>query len=199
MASRAVIRFIERVQRYVGKPWYVLLCSLLAMADLALTVIPTDPILISAVILRPKKWLRFSFFMTVGSALGVLGLAALLIYDREAIMKHVFPHLFGSPAWEQAVRLLHHYGSWAIGLVALTPLPQQPLVILSALSGLPLASIAGLYFVGRLTKFLLLGWLASHTPAVLLKIPGLGKDFKALLAQEAHLDPQVLSKDRSSR
>ena len=66
-----------------------------------------------------------------------------------------------------------HYGLIVLFLVAATPVFQHPAVILAALAGTALAEITAVVLLGRLLKFYLMGYLASHAPRLLAKVWGI--------------------------
>jgi membrane protein YqaA with SNARE-associated domain len=166
-------RWFGVLQKYADRWWYAPLIGLLAAADLFLVVIPTDGLLISAVMLSPRRWIYFAFMVSFGSALGCLLLAHLLQVHGMPLLQHIVPGIEQNSTWAWTQQLMVQWGTWAVFLIALSPLMQHPAIALAALAGMPLLKIAGLAFGGRILKYLLLAYLATHAPGMLGNLWGL--------------------------
>ncbi len=141
--------------------------GLLAAIDLFILVIPTDVILTSSVMLQPRRWVTGFLSVSTGSALGALALALLLQSGANDFLTEHFPAIFRSQGWEGLDRFLDLHGFWALALISVSPLPQQPGVVVAALSGMFLWEIFLSVWIGRVVKYALFAWLASHAPETL--------------------------------
>jgi len=159
---------ICHLERWVDRPWAVPLLAAFALLDLFLLLIPTEGILISAVLLRPKRWIGICLWIVTGSALGALLLAGAFQYFGPEIMHHWLPFIFHSEAWARSENTIYEYGAPALAVIALSPLPQQPAVAIAALARVPVLSIFVMVWFGRLAKYALFAWLASHSPKIVL-------------------------------
>lgn len=155
--------------RYVDRPWYTYFVGFLTFINNFVFLLPSDGFLVSAVLVRPRSWLRAAVVASTGSALGGLALAALLEWNPEYVMRELLPSLYQSQAWSQIEPYVNRYGAWAVGAVAALPFPQVPAVVVAALAGVPLHEIFLGCWLGRLVKWILLAWLASHTPSVVAR------------------------------
>ncbi len=183
-------RWIDKVsviQRYIDRPWYPYLVSLLVFLDMFVLFIPSDGLLVSAVLMRPKRWVRTFIIVSTGSALGALLLAYLLQWNPDYIMNDLFPYLFQNEGWKGTDRFVDDYGALALGVIAASPFPQLPAVMVASLAGMPLFSIFLACWIGRLSKYALFAWLASHAPKYLLRFRGLTKEVEEL----THAKPEV--------
>jgi membrane protein YqaA with SNARE-associated domain len=169
---------VKLLQYYIDRVWYLPMLSLLAFLDNFLVVIPTDGILISSSMLKPSKWFYFGTFIAVGSAIGVLGLSFLVQYYGIEIIESLFPNIQASGPWIKAQKWFDMYGLWLLFFVAITPLTQQPAIILAVLAGVPIYKIVAIEFVGRWLKFLFMAYIGSHAPHLLKKLWGLGGELK---------------------
>jgi hypothetical protein len=70
------------------------------------------------------------------------------------------------------------WGSWAIFAISLTPIMQQPVVVLAALAGRPNFEIFAAAMAGRLIKYLALAYLGTHAPGFLGKLWGFKNDLE---------------------
>lgn len=161
------------LQKYADRWWYAPAIGLLAAADLFLVVIPTDGLLIGAVMLSPRRWIYTALMVSIGSALGCLVLAHLIQVHGMPFLLNIVPGIQTNSTWTWTNQLMDKWGTWAVFLVALSPIMQHPAIALAALAGMPLANIAGFAFAGRILKYLMLAYLGTHAPGVLGKFWGL--------------------------
>jgi membrane protein YqaA with SNARE-associated domain len=164
---------IKKLQRHTGKKWFAPLLGFLAALDNIVIVIPTDGLLISSSMLIPKKWLTFALSVTIGSMLGALLLASIVEFQGLPWIVEHYPNLLQTKSWIWSQEFFENYGLLFVFVVGLSPLMQQPAVILAALVNTPLYKLALVVFFGRLVKFLLVSYIASHSPKYLKKIWGM--------------------------
>jgi len=162
-------KLILKLEAFIDHAWAVPGLALMAGLDLFVWVIPTEGILISSVLLRPKRWWSMTLWLTSGSAFGALLLAFVTHHLGPLVVESLFDHALSSPSWHQMEFFVGQYGAPALALIAISPFPQQPAVLIAALGGMPLLDIAAMIWLGRFPKYLLFAWLASYAPKVLLK------------------------------
>jgi membrane protein YqaA with SNARE-associated domain len=145
-----------------GHWWYLPLVCFLAFIDLFIVVLPTEGMIVTTSIMRPRKWLVTAVSVTIASALGALAL-------------NIFTHAYGEPfiAWVAGKDFLHapmwikmqkwigNYGFWGLWLVALGPVPVQFAVLICALAYMPPLEIFGAVLFGRAPKYIFFSWLAT--------------------------------------
>lgn len=169
-----------RIQKYIDRPWYIVAVAFLAMLDLFIMIIPTDGLLVSAVLVKPKKWLGRAIWVSLGSAIGAFLLTVLVQIDSQWVLDNLVEQFVSSGTWEQTEAFVDNYGIFALSLVAISILPQQPVVIIAALAGMqPLQAFVAV-LIGRLSKYLVLAWLASHAPGYLKKLPFLSRELESI-------------------
>ena len=177
------LEWLKPLHKYVTKVWYLPTIALLTALDFFILIIPTDLLLVLSVLLNPRSWLRAAVIITAGSSLGALALAALVRWDNKIINHPWFTHIFQSGSWTKTEAFLHDYGVWALGIIALSPAPQQPSIVIAALAGIPLVWIFGAIFLGRLVKNIVYAWLAAYAPKFLSRL-SVGRE--AVQSMEAH-------------
>ena len=143
---------------------------LLAGVDHYVLVFPVDPMIIFSVLLHPKKWFSISFWFALGSFLGAFSIAYFTALWGPQFIDSYFPMLVQSAYWKWAQDFFTTHGVWFILLSSAAPMPQQPTMMISALAAVPLWKIAGMLWLGRLFKFCLIGYLASHAPKKLARL-----------------------------
>jgi len=166
------------LQRFVDRFWYPPLIALLAALDNLVLIIPSDGILISSSMLTPRRWLLFASSVTIGSTFGALVLAAFVETRGLPWILGFYPGLDQTATWIWTSEFFDQYGLLLVFVIALTPLVQQPAVILAGLANTPLFKLAIAIFAGRFIKFALLAYLGSHAPGMLAKLWGLETELK---------------------
>jgi membrane protein YqaA with SNARE-associated domain len=177
---------LKRLKKFADRGWYAPLVGLLAGADQFIVLVPIEGLMIPSILLNPKRWFWTAIWVATGCTLGSMALATLADLYGMPLIEHWAPHVLHSHNWIRSMNYINDKGAWALFLIALGPLPQQPAVALAGLSHMPLFKIFLAVWSARAIKYLLVTYLASHAPAVLAKI---FPSFKAL--QE---DPQGESK-----
>ena len=170
--------------KYLDRPWYIIFVMAMAAADLFVAFIPTELLLVMAVLARPARWVSAALLVTLGSAIGAYALGWLVDRGGAPVVEWFIPNAFQTEIWRKAATFLEDYGASSIGLVALSPIPQQPVVLMGALTQMPLWKIFLGVFVGRGVKYLFFAWAATHAPKLM------GHWFKKI-PTEAHLPTNV--------
>lgn len=164
--------FTQWLRHYTNRLWYPPFIGLLALLDNIVIVIPNDGILISSSMLFPKRWWFLALMVAIGSTLGAIGLASLVEWKGMAWILEIYPGINESKSWLWSLDFFDRYGLLLVFVVAVTPLMQQPAVILAGLANTPLWKLAAVIFAGRFIKYLVMAYIASHTPRLLKKIWG---------------------------
>ena len=159
---------ISKIFRFTDREWYPYAVSALTAADVFVGVIPSDALLVSAVLGRPKKWIKIGLMFAIGNFLGAALLAGIVYWDAD-LLREFFPQFFQSNAWLTVANFMEKYGGFALVVAIMGPFPIQPFIILPLLSGFPFKTFLIIYSLARLFKVLLVAWLASHTPKLLTK------------------------------
>lgn len=170
--------WIKVLQKFADRIWYAPLIGLLAALDNLIVVIPNDGILISSSMLIPKRWFIFALSVTIGSLLGALFLAALVNMHGLPMILDYYPGAQETKAWAWTQSFFDRYGLMVVFFVAITPLAQQPAIILASLAGTPLSQLAAIIFCGRLIKFLIMAYIGSHAPKLLSRMWGVREELE---------------------
>lgn len=169
---------VSLLQRFANRSWYPSVVGGLAALDNIILVIPNDGILISSSLLTPKRWWQLTLWTAIGSTLGALLLCLLVrTYGFDLILQF-FPTIEQNSTWQWTVKFFDQYGLLLVFFVAVAPVAQQPAVVLAALAHIPLPALLATIFVGRLIKFAIMSWVASHTPKLLTKLWGVRSEMK---------------------
>ncbi|NDD92152.1 hypothetical protein EBZ37_08715 [bacterium] len=165
------------IQRYLDRPWYPLALGAMAAADLIVIIIPIDGLTVAAVAAASRRWHQFAVAVSVGNTLGCAVLAQ-GVYSNAAWISERFSFLMHSHAWAQVEHFIQSYGVWAVTLGALSPIPLQVWVIVPALAKMPVFELLSALLIGRVIRSLILCWIASHVPRLLLRSQHIQKEIK---------------------
>lgn len=158
------------LEKQMQSRFYFLILGGLSIIDVFVLVLPLDPLLIAAIFARPKRWWLFAITMALAYVAGLCLLAwGVKVYGIE-FLHHFVPHIEKSSAWIRATQMTSQYGHWAILVIAISPIAQQPIVALAALAGTPIAEIAVYLTIGRLIKFGFIGYVAYRSPPLIRRI-----------------------------
>jgi membrane protein YqaA with SNARE-associated domain len=163
---------IEHLQKFVDRVWYPPLLAVLAGLDNFVLIVPTDGLLISSSMLTPRRWWINSLCISLGSCAGALILAFLVEMHGLPWILQFYPGIDQTFTWTWTEGFFDQYGLILVFVVAITPLMQQPTVILASLANTNLIELGAVIFVGRTLKFLAMGYIGSHAPGLLKKIWG---------------------------
>ena len=167
-----------KLEKYADRFWYAPLIGILAILDNIIVVIPNDGILIASAMLIPKRWVLFAFSVAIGSSIGAVVLALLVEHQGGPWVMELFPGIDKSQIWIWTKEFFEKYGLIVVFVVGLSPILQQPVIIIAALASTPLYKLAAVIFLGRLIKYLLMAYLGSHSPRLLKKIWGIESELK---------------------
>lgn len=170
MTSESYKRYIEPLQKCIDRLWYLPVIAILAALDNFVILIPSDGIAISSAAILPKRWISFAVFTTIGSAAGALVLAHLVQAHGLPQILEYFPKIQESTTWVWTDKFFSSYGLLLVFALAMTPLLQQPAVILAALAGTSLLQLTAVIFFGRLVKYLGLCYLGRRAPELVEKL-----------------------------
>jgi membrane protein YqaA with SNARE-associated domain len=165
-------KYVQKLERYADRAWYPILIGILAGLDSIFVVIPTDGILVASSMIVPRRWAIFGTCVAVGSTFGAIVLSVVVETQGLPWILQYYPGIVETKAWIWSDEFFKSYGLIVVFLIGLSPLMQQPIAILAAIAHTPTLPLALTMFSGRILKFLLMGWLASHSPKLLRKLIG---------------------------
>lgn len=171
-------KLVHQLRLYSKFWWYPYLIGLLVAVDSFILIVPTDAMTVSAVMLEPKKWIRYAMLVAISSSIGAILLAVMVDFYGMDFIHAVFPGLDQTRMWQWTDEFMGSYGLLVVFAIAVTPLTQPPSIILAALSHMPLAYIFLAILLGRSIKYLLIAWISTHAPRLLGKMWGLRKEIE---------------------
>jgi membrane protein YqaA with SNARE-associated domain len=160
---------------YANRPWFLPLHALLAGLDFFVALVPTDALLISCVLLNPKRWARSAAWFTVGSTAGGFVLALLLEHWGAAEVHAWIGARQDTAFWKYAENWVASYGSWVVLVFSASPFAVLPGVVLCSLAGVPATELGGMILAGRAVKYSFIAAVTVRAPKLLLRLPFLEK------------------------
>src|SRR5688500_12126136 len=92
--------FFDRMKRYADRWWYLPVACLLAVVDLFVLFIPTEGLIVTTSMMRPRRWIITAFFITLASTAGAVLLAWLTHRYGDPFVTWVAGDNFiASPTW----------------------------------------------------------------------------------------------------
>ncbi len=169
---------IKWVQHYSDRPWYPAFVGFLSAIDNWILIVPTDGLVISGVMLAPKRWKQFAWQVPLLSTIGGIAFAAFVGEQGLPYLQSHWPELTTTVYWTWTEDFFAKHGLVVVFLVATTPLAQQPALILAALAQTPYWYLFLVVLAGRMIKYILLSWIAARAPSVLSKLWGLNREME---------------------
>lgn len=170
--------FLKWVQHYSDRPWYPEFIGVLAALDYWILILPTDGLVISGVIFSPKRWLRYAIMIPILSTIGAVTFAIFIGEQGLPYIQTRWPGIETTAVWMWTETFFDQYGLLVVFLIAATPFAQHPAIMIAALAQSPYPKIALAVFLGRLLKYVILCWVASHAPKLLNKLWGFKSEMK---------------------
>lgn len=170
--------YVAQLEQYADRLWYPPLIGILAALDNLIIVIPNDGILIASSMLVPKRWAIFAINISIGSTIGAMALHLVVEHQGLPWVQEYFAGIDQTQVWIWTENFFEKYGLLVVFAVGASPLLQQPAVILAALANTPILEMAATIFAGRIIKFMIMAYIASHSPKYLKKIWGIKDELK---------------------
>ncbi len=162
-----------------------------SVGDFFVPALPTQTSVIALGLLQPQRAAWVALVFALAAAVGA-GLLAVLLMGASAYAQQFGEARFGSE-WTQVVQTVRDYGVWAVLLASIFPSPPRLLTAATLLSGAAAWAVLLAVFAGKLIWFGLFLLLLTRAPALLARVPLLGRAvprFRAfqaeVLAQESH-------------
>lgn len=171
-------KWFLRLQRFSARAWYPELVGALGGLDLWIIVVPIDGIVISSVLLQPRRWMRFVFSVSILSTLGAFTLAYAVVALGLPFVEGSWPSLLQSSLWLWTQNSFLEYGILIVFLSAAMPIAQQPALCIAALAHTPLPELTLAYLLGRICKYSIICYIAAKLPHRLSRLWGVQSEME---------------------
>ena len=167
-------RFLEASARH---RYYPLVVALIAFIATATFTFPFTAVLIPAVLIAPRRWLAIGLLCGITSGLGGGVLVEAFQFMGQELVITRFPELVQGEVWSQASEWLGQYGLFALAIIAGSPIPQTPAILLYSLADPSTPGLIIAIGIGKTAKYVFLSWLTMRYPSRFIKYrQGLSND-----------------------
>ena len=154
MALPGQERLLRRLlRRPVNGPRFLWACLGLALGGTVSAAFPITAALVPAALMAPGRWRQITCAMALGSAIG----ATLIVFASRhlgwAPLYDQFPEIPSHPGWTRVMLWAAQYGVLALFVVAISPLPQTPILIFFGVAHHDYVSIFAAMLAGKLVKY----------------------------------------------
>lgn len=160
---------IRTLTRRADMPIFPMIVAAVAFVATLSIAVPFAPLLAVAVLMVPGRWKLIAVCSSLGAALGAGVLYLAFHHLGWAGLLASYPDIVRSSAWSDANRWLSNYGVVALLILAATPLPLTPALMIASISSLPVAEVLLALWLGKLAKYTAYAWLASAFPSQVLR------------------------------
>lgn len=143
---------------------FLAVCLGLALVGTLTAVYPVTAVVVPAALLLPQRWRQVAVFTALGSALGATALVAAFHHLAWTQVYAHFADFSAGAAWDSAAEWVTRYGAFALFLVAASPLPQTPALLVFSMARHDFLIIFIAMLLGKLLKYGLLAWVAACAP-----------------------------------
>lgn len=169
-------QIVAATERHVDRPWYFPAAFALTVLDHFIFVLPIDGMMLTTVFLRPKRWLRTAIWFTVAVGLGAFMLAFFLQSAGDTVLPWLEARGLDLSTWHKTENWIQDYGFWGLALCAAAPMPVQPAVLIAALGHMSSIEVLASVLSGRIVKYVVMCYLASHAPHLLKRFTGVNRE-----------------------
>lgn len=153
--------------RFADHPGFPLLVAAVALVCTLTFSFPFTAVLVPAVWLAPRRWLWLVGLSALGSGIGAALLSEVFHHLGWQQVAARWPDLVAGEAVATLAAWVERWGHLTLGLVAASPLPQAPAILLCAVRDpAPLAVFVAIA-AGKGVKYLAVALLARRLPELL--------------------------------
>lgn len=126
---------------------------------------PFAAMLVPATLLAPKRWLSLGLLCGIGSGLGATVLVEIFHHLGWQTITDRYPEMAQLQFWQWAQTWLAQYGLLALLVIAASPMPQTPVLLVYSMVDPFAAGVLLAVGIGKTVKYTALTWLTARYPA----------------------------------
>ncbi|MDE2585686.1 MAG: hypothetical protein KGN39_09840 [Betaproteobacteria bacterium] len=153
--------------RFADHPGFALLVAAVALVCTLTFSFPFTAVLVLAVWLAPRRWLWIVGLSALGSGVGAALLAEVFHHLGWQQVAARWPELVVGEAVSTLAAWVARWGHLTLGLVAASPLPQAPAILLCAVRDPAPLTVFVAIAAGKGVKYLVVAFVARRLPALL--------------------------------
>lgn len=142
-------------------PWVVAFFAFWVTATFSF---PFAALLVPAALLAPRRWLSLGMLCGIASGGGAALLVEVFHYLGWEVIAAHYPDLVRMDSWQWASDWLTRYGLVAVALIAASPFPQTPALLVYAMVEPSIPGVLVAVGIGKSIKYTTLTWLIARYP-----------------------------------
>lgn len=166
LAHTIVGHLHDRLRRPCGHRWFSPIVGSCAFVATATTLVPVEVLIVTTVLMNPRRWLALGVFAAIGSTLAASALYYAFHHFGWGLLLSAYPDLAKSKAWIDATAWLSKYG--AVALFALMafplPIPKLPVLAFAGIYRLSVPEVIIAIGLGKLLKYSIYAHTVSRFP-----------------------------------
>jgi len=140
---------------FADTKWALILLGVNAFTESVFNPIPVDPLLFAMAVLRPELGIVYGVVCTVCSVAG----AAVGWYLGKRLGRPLLKKIASEEMVTRVDTMFTRYGSWAILIACITPIPYKVFALASGMLGFSLSRFLFVSVIGRGLRFLSIGFV----------------------------------------
>jgi membrane protein YqaA with SNARE-associated domain len=144
--------------------YYPLVVALIAFVVTATFSFPFAAVLIPAVLLAPGRWISIGLLCGLASGFGAAVLVEVFHHLGWEFIAARYPELVQLDALQWVRDWLQNYGLIALLIIAASPMPQTPALLVYSLVDPSIPGVAAAIGIGKSIKYLFLSWVTARYP-----------------------------------
>lgn len=144
--------------------YYPLVVALIAFVATATFSVPFAAVLVPAVLLAPARWLSIGLLSGIASGFGAAVLVEVFHHLGWEFIAARYPDLVQLDVLQWARDWLQSYGLIALLIIAASPMPQTPALLVYSLVNPSMLGVAAAIGIGKSIKYLFLSWVTARYP-----------------------------------
>jgi membrane protein YqaA with SNARE-associated domain len=143
---------------------FLFVCMMLSLGGTVSAAYPVTAVVVPAALLVPPRWRQITGVTALGSALGATLLVIVFHHLGWTQLYERFPELSTHATWIKVMAWVSDYGAAALFLIAISPLPQTPALIIFGITSHDYLIIFIAMLAGKTLKYGVFAWTATRFP-----------------------------------
>lgn len=149
--------------------YYPLVVGFFAFAVTLTFSFPFAAIVVPATLLAPKRWLSLGLLCGIGSGCGASLLVEIFHHLGWQNITQMYPQMVQLQTWQWAKEWLEQYGLLALLVIAASPMPQTPALLVYSLVNPSVPGVLMAVGFGKAVKYTVLTYLTARYPGRFVK------------------------------
>ena len=149
--------------------YYPLVVAFFAFVVTLTFSFPFAAIVVPATMLAPQRWLSLGLWCGLGSGFGAMVLVEIFHHLGWQTITQMYPEMAQLQTWQWAKEWLTQYGLLALMVIAASPMPQTPALLVYSLVNPFAPGVLLAVGIGKAVKYTVLTYFTARYPARFVK------------------------------